>query len=454
MYRATVNPLYFKCLSRFIAVAALLLFAQTSFGQISKITADLKNVWFQDSRGPAERSIIENSHDQLYNLGVRGYVYNRKLIAFDIKSSYMDINTDYGIANPTDNRRRKEFGYYDASATLFPENGFKLRVFGRHNRIDYNNWGIKVPETGESYQSVLNNRLYGVTLHFPRNTYYPRIDVTLSRNLQKCEEPCDELYQREDVARLTLANSSSNGSSYNAEYRGRFMDDFSRSRSSKEHQIKFRGQSTLSDGLEVNATGHMVIRDAHATRYINVFSDYFKDTENRHRLNIENTESRFSSTNPTRLTRSTLDYKTYLKVSKDFRSIFGAQYETQTHSISGSLSPTGKFGVNGQVDYVHATPAVSLSGTARLDAGIVSKPDGEKRIVQQSGIGGGASVDLGQNSTLLLKSDAFLQHMDLGGTHLGHTSRFELHAKVIPALPFTIKAIRSDDDLSGQTIRQ
>ena len=433
-------------------LAAILLAATPPvYGQITQVDADLKNRWLQEKRGPVAASLVENSYEQFYDLGLRGYVYSRKLLTFDLRSSYSDLDTDYGIMTPVDTRRRTDFGFYDASVTLFPENGFRLRVFARRKRIDFNNSGMVVPETGDTYAMVQNHRDYGFDMFLPRNTYYPSINISMQRILQKCEEPCTEVYRREDLPRVTLANSNPNGSSYQAEYRGRYRDDYSEGWSSKEHQVRFRGRSQISTKLNVNANGLLFLRDAHTNRNLNVFADYLQDSDLRHRLSAANTESRVSATDPNRSTRSTFEHRVFIDHSTTTRSTLGARYEVQTQSISGQARSGDKTALHGQLDYHSNGRDLSFTGLASFRGGMEKAIGMERRFVQSSQIGGGIVYELTSGSRLIVRNDASYENNAFGGSHFRNIARLDLTTDVLPALPVQLRATRTDAAFSGGT---
>ncbi|PLX23678.1 MAG: hypothetical protein C0600_14350 [Ignavibacteria bacterium] len=432
-------------------IVALLASVIPAYGQITQVNANLMNRWIQEQRGPVAASLMENSYEQFYDFGLRGYVYSRKLLTFELKTNYSDLNTDYGIINPVDTRKHTNFGYYNASATLFPENGFKLRVFARRNRIDFSNNGMSVPETGDTYASVQNNRDYGFDMFLPRNTYYPSINISMQRILQKCEEPCTEVYRREDLPRVILTNSNPNGSSYHAEYRGRYRDDYSEGWSSKEHQVRFKGRSQISDKLNVNANGLLFLRDAHTNRNINLFADYLQDRDIRHRFSAANTETRVSVTDPNRNTRSTFNHRMFIDHSNTTRSLIGARYEAQTQSIKGEARSGDKVAVHGQVDYHSSGKDVSYTGIASFNGGMEKAIGQDRRFVQSSQIGGGLIYQLSRGSRMFLRNDAHYENNAFGGSHFRNNARLELSTDVIPAMPLQVRATRTDGVFSGGT---
>jgi hypothetical protein len=433
--------------------AAMLLFAVTGaapvYSQVSQVRANLMNSLRLDSRGPRGASLLERTHGQYYDLSLRGYVYRPSLLSFEVKTAYADEAMHYGIEQANETRNRTDFGYYDASMTLFPDNGFRLRAFGRQQRIDYANTGLASQSGTDPYSWVQNNHVYGVDLSIPRNTFYPSITAVLQRELQKCEEPCTEVYRKEDFARLTFSNSSGSGSNYRAEYKGRFRKDVSEDWASKEHQLRFSGKSSIGKKLDVHATGLMYLRDAYVNRSLNFIGDIAQSASVRHRLTAASSENRLSQAQPNRSTRNGVTHRSFITMSPAFLGIIGAQYEMRSLSADGSEQNADKALLLMQTDYRQVHGNTSLSAVASLDAGLERALGTERRFVQKSQLGGGAIMRFGSSSTLLVRNDATSETMVLGGNFYRNVGRLEVTTDVLPTLPVQVKLTRTDATFTG-----
>jgi hypothetical protein len=203
--------------------------------------------------------------------------------------------------------------------------------------------------------------------------------------------------------------------------------------------------------MNVNATGLLFLRDAHANRNINLFADYNQSKTVRHRFSVANTETRFSAINPNRSTRSTFDHKAFIDVSNTLRGVLGARYEAQTLSISGDARSGEKTTLHGQADYRSVESDVSLNGIAMFDGGLERGIGLESRFVQRSQLGGGVIFQLDHGTNILLRNDAFYENMAIGGTHFRNSARFEANTDIIPNLPLQLKATRTDAVFMGSS---
>lgn len=422
------------------------------FAQISDLNLDLQNRWLQEVRGPVTNSFQDKSYEQYYNFGLNGYIYSKKLLVFSYKASYSDIDTDYKIVNTTNNRKQRDIGFYNATATLFPENGFKLRVFARHNRTDFINDGLIVPETGREFSSVQNNKDYGFNMHFPRNTFYPQVDIGMRRLLQKCEEPCTEVYRKEDIVSVAMRNSSGAGANYSADYRGRFQNDLSDGWASKEHQIRFQGRSRISDLMEVNTSGLIYLRDAHISRDINLQAYYSPNTDMRHRFSVRNSELRLFSGDYSRNATTNATHRMYWQTSDALQTVLGATYETQSQVNQGDRLSGDKFQIHGKVDYRKVHSGMSVTGAASFDGGLEQHIGFSRRFLQRSLVGGGLGFPIGKVARIHVYNDVYFENLVAGGTHLRNSFRLDASSDLISQVTLRVLARRTDAFFSASAI--
>ena len=435
------NRLYFLAL----VLGCAVLYPSVSRAQISNITADLMNGWKKDSRGQAGGMLIEQSYNQFYLLGVRGFIYHPNLLDFQLRSSYSDINTRYGVESTNNLRHRKDFGFYDADATLFPKNGFRLRAHARRQKVDFSNTGVPSGIDANYYKSIQTVDTYGFDVHVPGNTFYPRIDASLQRDLQKCLDPCSELYYRTDFARLSIANDNRNGTNYTADYSGIFVRDFANEWSRNDHQVTFRGRSKVSEQMKINANGRLQIRDEMSNRNIDIIGDYDGDGSTRHRFRAINSDNSISSNTHLRNTRNLFEHRAFIGLSRTVNTIIGGTYQMQTSSVAGNALQADRATLFLQGDYQESlSNALILALTASVDGGLERGFGVERRFVQDSRLGGGVTVRLNDAASVQFRNDITYQTMLYGGDFAQNFARITANARLGSDLTLDMNITRND----------
>ena len=448
------KPLHTRSLSRawiFFGAWLCLLSSQGS-AQLLRIYGDAMNGWQQERRGPQSSLLIEQSYSQYYILGVTGYIYSPKLLMIDIASSFSDVSTKFGYETPSGLRTSRDIGYYNASATLFPNNGFRMTVHGRRQQLDYTNSSnsILFGATGAQPQTLQNVDTYGVDVHVPPNTYYPGIDASLQRDLRKCIDPCTELYRRVDMVRMSLENSSTIGSSYRADYLGQFTRDLSEAWSTNDHQVYFTGRSEVSERMTVHATGRMQLRDQYATRNVDLIGDMLQSPTVRHRFRASSSDNRTTGLQTFRGNRSLIEHMMFSVPSESFHWSAGAAYQSQTTSMGVTEQASDKAVLRLQGEYRYMAGDFVVTTEASTEDGLESGYNEGRRFVQRSGLGTGSTYTFGYLGRVELRDDVTYETAVNGEASARNAVRAVLNSTALPTLPATVSVTRTDDAFWGK----
>ncbi|MBI5647453.1 MAG: hypothetical protein HY962_11020 [Ignavibacteriae bacterium] len=418
--------------------------------QLSAIRADIQNTLRYDDRSRISQSPLERTYSQRYRLDVDGYVYSPKLLTFTASTSYVREALQFRVADrPVQKRDFSDWGLFELSATLFPNNGFRLRGFLHRHDMTSAQSGADALTPGWSAVNDTRVQRYGIDMHIPGNTFYPRVDLLVTRDLLKCITVCDEQYRRDDLVILRLGNSANNGASYAADYRGMFRRDFTVPGASDEHQILITGRSEMAGAMTVNVTGQYQARAPFSNHSVDVIGDYGESERARHRVRATATGNRLSSALRQQGTEYQFEHRSFLSLSSSMRASagMGGNVQSATNGIDQQSADRSFVALDGM--YNAGSEALHYELSASVEAALVKKFGMERGYFQASKAGGGIAWNASEHGMVTLRSDIAHEYSQNGDDALRNDARIEGRMTTESGLILAVRATRSDVSYTG-----
>jgi hypothetical protein len=413
-------------------------------GQIRRIRGNLKNRWVNLDRNTPGSRFIDKSYQQDYSLEVDGFAVNPKLLIFSLRSSFNDFSRIQNNGSSESRTKRTDYGYFDASATLFPNNGFRLTGFGSMQTIDDTRSSNVVMSEGMLPYQIQKMDRYGIEMGIPGNTYYPTLDFYFQREHRRCIDPCTVLDQQEDFIRLSLSNSSTTGSSYRLFYHGRIRDDDARLLNQDRHEFNFQGEARPIENLSLRTMARYLVLNKGANSTLEVFGRYNHSSEHWYELRLTNAESRYAGSQNTKSMNNNAQLQMISRQGKERFLRLGAEY---TENVSTNITRDyGNYRIEGfaELQLTKNYNSIVLTGVGSTRLGTDQRLTTGTQFIQLSSIGGSAVIQASRGVMLIFRNDAFFETMYSLGNQFRNAARLELTLTPSNFLRFHSRVMQND----------
>jgi hypothetical protein len=398
----------------FLASAAMVLGCASGRAQITSLQLDLRgnyaSVW---SAGGGPAANLRN-YGQFYNADVTGFILDRRLLSFGISSSITDYVLTSSAASLRTSNRNRYLAYYNASATLFPDNSYPLTVYASRFGSELTASRPGDATAGNGGTLTGESRILGLRWSVLKNTYYPQLELTVEKaerenhgNLFYGVVPFGE---NSRMVGLRASNSSDDGmSGYVFYYNGRHIEGRKSDGSSAtypnspwipskraEHDFQLTARSALAGGISLTWDVMYGIRPFERSRSVNFGGEWVQGETMRHQLTIVDNQRSLSFADGGRFHGTDISQRTHVRFSGATQGMIGAD-------VAWSASRSGRIasGIQRQRFYTELTNTTQLGGVS---------------LTTRGGINVGREVyDLGRK---------FVHASQLGITAVSHPTRF------------------------------
>ncbi len=150
--------------------------------QVTRLRVDLYNGYSDLRMGSGQGSQRQSLYHQMYGIGLQGYVYDPRLLMFDVRSGLQDQSLRSASDRASTSSHSRTLDHYAVTLSLFPSNSYPMTFFAKSGRRansqeSSSEGGEPVfRENGDLLTSV------GATVSLPKNGYWPRTSVSISRD--------------------------------------------------------------------------------------------------------------------------------------------------------------------------------------------------------------------------------------------------------------------------------
>ncbi|MFZ1730788.1 MAG: hypothetical protein WBQ23_01995 [Bacteroidota bacterium] len=362
---------------------------------------------------------------QQYFLTARGYVADPRFLAFDVTSSFLDYSSKLTMTNSTSSTHRRDWGYYNANAVLFPDNGFRLSVSSNKNRIESSVNSPLLSLGAPNNPGVTDIEGYGAEAFIPGNTIYPQITVGMRQESQIGDQLAYPVDQRTTNYNLKLSNANSESSQYNFTYLGYDVNDRVRSQRLTNHEFRLHSQSSLMAQFLVNSNAMYAIRNDVRNTSLEVMADDLRNTSLQHRVRVSHVVSSYLTSNLQRSSADHLSAMTLIHAGEDLTMRLGGNAEFASQQSSGRTLHSDEQKLSAEAQFERNYSAQRLTILLGSDFGLERVFGRERTFVHSSRAGIGLIGSLTSSISYLLRDDFNLHRQAVLGDAWGNMLRVE-----------------------------
>ncbi len=436
----TIPLLIFECLG-FLFVLVLPTDVQAQLSHLSgELCLIAQNDRYSQSGGVNDEQLLM----QQYLLNARGFIADPRFLAFDVTSSFLDYSSKLTMRNASSSTHRRDWGYYDASLILFPDNGFRLTMSMKKNRIESKANSPLLSSRGMNNPGVMNIEGIGGNVFIPGNTIYPQITAGLNQETQIGEQLAYPVDQKTTNYNVRLSNANSERSLYNFTYLGYDLNDKARNQRLTNHEFRLHGQSDLATRFLVNADALYALRNDTRNTALEVLADDQRSETVQHRVRLSHLVSSYIGPVLQRSATDHISSMSLIRTDDNLTIRLGGslQFATQQSAARTLRGDEEKLSFESQYD--RNLSAMRLTVLLGSDLGLERVFGRQRTFVHSSRLGCGVIGNLLSNITYTLRDDFNLQRQAILGDAWGNTLRAEVKWDIFWRLNLNSRFNRTD----------
>ncbi|MBE0644309.1 MAG: hypothetical protein IH600_09540 [Bacteroidetes bacterium] len=390
---------------------------------------------------------------QQYFLNVRGYAADPRFLTFDLTSSFLDYSSKVSMYNASSSVHRRDWGFWNANAVLFPNNGFRMTLSSKKNRIESRAESPLLISRGLTNPGVVDILGYGGEVYIPGNTIYPQISAGLNQETQVGEQLAYPVDQHTTHYDLKFSNANSESSQYNFVYQGYDIDDRVRSQHLTNHEFRLHGQSSLAPQFVVNANGLYAIRNEARNTALEVLADDLRDAAVQHRFRFSHLVNSYRSATLQRNTTDNISSMTFIRALDYLIIRAGGSFQMNSQEYGSNVlrGDEEKLSVESQYDRNFSATRVTM--VIGSDFGLERNYNRNRSFVHSSRVGVGVVGNLFQTFTLTVRDDFNLQRQPVLGDAWGNSFLTEARWDILWRCNLNSRFNRTDTrNLSSQQL--
>lgn len=418
----------------------------SSQGQITQISLDLKNNYSEQQTNQTQGELTLQNYGQIYVFAVNGYAFDPKIATFNTQTSLTDYSSTSKTAAVAQSLKSRNFGYYNISMTLLPNNSYPLTLFASRSQVDNVSSTDLLSSTAKEIQTANEVESMGLRWNIAKNTYFPQLEFLLQRDLNKNAINGTPVKQRNDIVSLRMSNSNEEGTSqYSFQYGGNRIRDSWVHLDRVDHNFQFYGTSKVTDHIETYSNALYSLREFSVSRNIEVGGTY-RQTENiQHQLRVSNMENRIPTVAVyNNSVTNSAQYTVTLPLADRAQGTFGALYSV-FNSVYGDLQmKTQRSQLQSQATINKRISFAEITGTVGANVGFEEYPTGGRKFAQQSQLNvNGLTTSLRQLQIAVREDIIFGTTYDFGNT-LQNTISTRVTTNSIPRSVMNVEVSRND----------
>ncbi len=427
-----------------ILICLAFLLPRTLHSQITHLSGELcvnaqRDEYYQ---GPTFNQ--EDLLTQQYFLSVRGFAIDPRILAFDLTSSFMDYSSKLTMTNANSNVHRRDWGYYNANVVLFPDNGFRMSLSAKKNRIESSANSPLLSTPAFNNPGVMNIDGFGGEIFIPGNTIYPQVTVGFGQETQLGDQLAYPVDQRSNHYDLRLSNANSERSQYDFTYRGYDLDDHVRSQRLTNHEFRLHGQSSLMNQFLVNANALYAIRNDVRNTSLEVLADDIRSSSLQHRVRFSHIVNSYQTSVLQRSSIDRISNATLFRAHKHLVLRLGGNFQFSTQQSAARTLHGDEEKLNAEAQYDRKFSMLQLTVLVGSDLGLERVLGRRRSFVHSSKAGVGIMGSLLPTVTYILRNDFNLQRQAVLGDIWGNMFRAEAAWDVFWRVNLNSRFHRSD----------
>lgn len=433
---------FLRTLFFFIVVAAA-----NGWAQITSVSLDLRNNFsFSQTRQSFDNTSLR-TFGQYYVLAVNGFVLDPKLLTLSLQTSLTDFSSTSNSTKASQSLSSRNFGYYNFSLSLLPNNSYPLTIYASRSQI--NNVNISSTDAptipSNTAEASTDIETMGLRWNVAKNTYFPQIDFLLERNLSKSENPLAPLNQRNDVVGLRLSNSTQEGTSqYSFQYTGKRLNDEAYHFQRQDHEFQFYGNSNMSEQTQLYSVITYAKREYATNQNMEIGGTYTQSEKLQHQVKLQHAENRYGGVARSYDVSNSAAHQSFVSFSDRMQGTFGMMYLAATNVFGETSKKLDRGQVQAQLMISYPMSFLVLTGSAVTNIGFEQYPDQNRKFVQQSQLGMNGVFTSVPHVHISLREDVAFNTNYFFGNQFLHTANINVTTDYIQDCVIGVEGSRSD----------
>ena len=448
---------------RLFLISALITGVSTdAWSQLNSLRLDLgvNYASFQSQDARLYRTNLRN-FGQFYSADLDGYVITPRMLTFAVSSTLTDysLTSSYTAFEQSDHNRY--LGYYNASATLFPDNSYPLTLYASRHGTEHS---FSRPFDPAGYTGATffgETRVLGLRWSLVKNTYYPQLEITLEKNERN--DQGNLLYgvlpyeESTKLVGLRASNTSDDGvSGYNFYYTGRHIEMGQTAGyyqmygnnpwltpKRAEHEFRLDARSAVATDLSLRWDVLFNLRPFDRNRSINFGGEWIQNPLVRHQFTVVDNGGSYEYTTESKYHVTDITERTYLQLATNTHGMLGADVFWSESKSAIFSSSARREKLYSEVTHTTQVGAVMVMMRAGLNGGAESYSQG-KKFVHSLALGLGGQLRPVEFVEILLSDDFTHSRNYYFGNEIQNIIRLRSTLYAIPRCVLEAEVSRDD----------
>ncbi len=378
-------PILKKNILRFFVIFIyIIMFTNTSFAQLTRLSLDLKNNFSFNFAQNGQGKLNYKTYEQYYLLGLSGYFFSEKFLEFSLQTSLSSFSSTNKANELSQKLKSNNFNFYNFSATILPRKSFPLTIYASRNRIDNINSSTHLLSNISRRYSI-ETEMSGLRWKINKNNFLPRMEITFEHRSNKSVANLAPVNQKSDAWSLRLSNSSLRGKTqYSFQYTGSHSNDKVLKLKQMHQQFQFYGSSKILNHTNIYTNAFYYIYKTMTIRNIEVGGSYRQKNGNYFRLRLLNSENRLTFPASGKSVINGINGNSYLLFSRFMQGNFGFNYMEMENAFENSKFLIDNGNLRGRLNYKHQFSFININTSLGTRLGFKSRQNDKRKFTQQT----------------------------------------------------------------------